>query len=161
MSGSSNEFQGNAIKAVCSIYVPVRNPIMSAQWWQQHFGLGFAVPFNPAEAQAIMKLSDGQWLHLVETGGQVDNQFLNKAGYEMFRFTFEVRGIEVLHDRLQSNGVRIEQLKDRDSCGINFVFYDLDGNKFDVNEVVSVHRTAAEADKVKAHLFNLAYPKSQ
>jgi hypothetical protein len=156
MSGISNEFQGNALKAVCSVYVPVRNPIKSAQWWVQNFGLEFAMPFNPAEAQAIMKLTDGQWLHLVETEGQIDNQFPNKSGYEMFRFTFEVRRIEVLHDHLQSNGVRIEHLKDRDSCGINFEFYDLDGNKFDVNEVVNVHRTPSEVDNLKAHLFSLA-----
>lgn len=147
--------QGNALKAVCSIYVPVRNPLKSVQWWQKNFGLEYAVPFNEAEDQAILKLSDGQWLHLVETAGPIDNQFPNKAGYEMFRLTFEVRQIEVLHDHLKKNGVRIEELQDRDSCGINFVFYDLDGNKFDVNECVNVHRTSEEVEKVKAHLFNL------
>jgi hypothetical protein len=156
MSEFSREFQGNALKTVCSVYVPVRNPIKSAQWWQRNFGLEYAVPFNPGEAQVILKLSDGQWLHLVETDGRIDNHFTNKAGYEMFRFTFEVRRIEVLHDHLQSNGVRVEHLKDRGSCGINFVFYDLDGNKFDVNEVVNVHRTPAEVGKIKAHLFDLA-----
>jgi len=147
--------QGNALKTVCSIYVPVRNPSKSAQWWQQNFGLEYAVPFNEAEDQAILKLSDGQWLHLVETIGTIDNQFPNKAGYEMFRLTFEVRQIEVLHDHLKQNGVRIDELQDRNSCGINFVFYDPDGNKFDVNECVNVHRTPEEVDKVKAHLFNL------
>ncbi|MCU6795572.1 VOC family protein [Paenibacillus sp. WQ 127069] len=141
MSQISNVFQGTALKGICSVYVPVSNPIKSAQWWQQHFGLEYAVPFNPAEAQAIMKLSDGQWLHLVETEGEIDSQFPNKLGNEMFRFTFEVSGIEVLHDHLKSSGVRIEQLHDRGSCGFNFVFFDLDGNKFDVNEVVLVHGT--------------------
>ncbi|MGM0881846.1 MAG: VOC family protein [Bacillota bacterium] len=147
--------QGNALKAVCSFYVPVRNPLKSAQWWQRNFGLEYAVPFNEADSQVILKLSDGQWLHLVETEGAFDNQFPNKAGYEMFRLTFEVRQIEVLHDHLKTNGVRIEDLEDRDSCGINFVFYDPDGNKFDVNECVNVHRTSDEVEKVKAHLFNL------
>lgn len=141
MSQISNVFQGTSLKGICSVYVPVSNPIKSAQWWQHNFGLEFAVPFNPAEAQAIMKLADGQWLHLVETEDEVDSQFLNKLGDEMFRFTFEVSGIEVLHDYLNSSGVRIEQLHDRGSCGFNFVFFDLDGNKFDVNEVVLVHGT--------------------
>lgn len=145
--------QGNALKSVCSIYVPVRNGLASAKWWQQNFGLEYAVPYNDAEAQAILKLADGQWLHLVETEGRMDNPFPNKAGYEMFRFTFEVRQIEVLYDQLITNGVRIEDLEDRDSCGINFVFYDLDGNKFDVNECIHVHRTPEEVDKVKAKLF--------
>lgn len=143
----------NTLKCVCSVYVPVRNALRSAEWWQRNFGLAFAVPYNPAEAQAILKLSDGQWLHLVETEGEIDNQFPNKAGYRMFRLTFEVREIERLYDRLQSNGVKTEDLKDRDSCGINFIFYDLDGNKFDVNEVVHIHRTPAEVEQVKAHLF--------
>ncbi|MOA63178.1 hypothetical protein D3C78_1888120 [compost metagenome] len=73
----------------------------------------------------------------------------------MFRLTFEVRQIEVLYDHLKTNGVKIEELQDRASCGINFVFYDLDGNKFDVNECVTVHRTPEEVEQVKAHLFNL------
>jgi len=144
------------LKAVCSNYVPVRNPLKSAEWWQRNFGLEYAVPYNEAEAQVILKLSDGQWLHLVETEGAIDNQFPNKVGYAMFRLTFEVRQIEVLHDHLRSNGVRIENLEDRDSCGINFVFYDPDGNKFDVNECVDVHRTLEEAKRVKAHLFDMA-----
>ncbi|MBW7454511.1 VOC family protein [Paenibacillus sepulcri] len=153
---SSNKLQGNGLKCICSVYVPVKDPIKSAHWWQQHFGLDFAVPFNPEEAQAIMKLSDGQWLHLVETKGNIDNQFVNKAGYEMFRLTFEVRQIEVLHDHLLANGVKVDELKDRGSCGINFVFYDLDGNKFDINENVSVQREPEEIDKVKQHLFSHA-----
>lgn len=148
-------FQGNSLRAVCSVYVPVRNPLISANWWQRNFGLEYAVPYNSAEAQVILKLSDGQWLHLVETAGEINNQFLDKAGYEMFRLTFDVRRIEELHDHLLSNGVRIENLEDRGNCGINFVFYDPDGNKFDVNEVVRVHRSAEESEQAKDRLFNL------
>ncbi|WP_213527921.1 VOC family protein [Paenibacillus sp. J31TS4] len=147
--------EGNTLKAVCSIYVPVNHALKSAQWWQRNFGLAYAVPFNEGENQAILKLSDGQWLHLVETEGPIDNQFPNKEGYEMFRLTFEVRQIEVLYDRLKTNGVRVEELKDRGSCGINFVFYDPNGNKFDVNECVTIHRTPEEVERVKAHLFHL------
>jgi catechol 2,3-dioxygenase-like lactoylglutathione lyase family enzyme len=148
--------RGNALKTVCSVYVPVSNPLKSAQWWQRNFGLEYAVPYNEVEAQVILKLSDGQWLHLVEAEGPIDNQFSNKAGYEMFRLTFEVREIEVLYDHLKDNGVKIDELKDRDSCGVNFVFYDPDGNKFDVNECINVHRTPAEAEKAKARLFQFA-----
>ncbi|MBB3155369.1 hypothetical protein FHS16_005477 [Paenibacillus endophyticus] len=144
----------NALKAVCSIYIPVRSPLKSAKWWQQNFGLEYAVPYNEAEAQVILKLSDGQWMHLVETEGPIENQFPNKAGYEMFRLTFEVRQIEVLYDHLKTTDIQIGRLEDRGSCGINFVFYDLDGNKYDVNECVNVHRTPEEVDKVKVHLFD-------
>jgi len=151
-----SEASRNALKCICSVYVPVKNPVRSAEWWQRNFGLEYAVPFNPSEAQAILKLSDGQWLHLVETEGEIDSHFPNKAGYQMFRFTFEVREIERLYDRLQANAVTIEELEDRGSCGINFVFYDLDGNKFDVNECIEAHRTPEEVEKVKAHLFQYA-----
>ncbi|WP_211748194.1 VOC family protein [Paenibacillus sp. Marseille-Q4541] len=147
-------FEGNTLKTVCSVYVPVRNPVKSADWWERNFGLEYAVPYNSAEAQVILKLSDGQWLHLVETKGEFNNQFPNESGYEMFRITFEVRRIEELHDHLRANGVIIEKLEDRGSCGINFVFYDLDGNKFDVNEVVHAHRTPEETKQAKARLFN-------
>lgn len=150
-----SEVSGNALKCVCSVYVPVKSPVRSAEWWQRNFGLEYAVPFNSSENQAILKLSDGQWLHLVETEGEIDNQFPNKAGYQMFRFTFEVREIERLYDRLQSNSVKIDELEDRGNCGINFVFYDLDGNKFDVNESIEAHRTPEEVERVKAHLFHI------
>jgi len=149
-------FQVNTLRTVCSVYVPVRNPLSSATWWQRNFGLEYAVPYNAEEAQVILKLADGQWLHLVETDGDNDNKFINKAGYPMFRLTFEVRQIEKLHDHLQTNGVRIEDLEDRGSCGINFVFFDPDGNKFDVNEVIHLHRTAEETEQAKARLFNYA-----
>jgi catechol 2,3-dioxygenase-like lactoylglutathione lyase family enzyme len=151
----NQELQGNALRAICSFYVPVRNPLKSAEWWQRNFGLEYAVPYNPAENSVILKLSEGQWMHLMETEGLIDNQFPVKGGYEMFRFTFDVTQIEVLHDRLKSNGVRIEELRDRDSCGINFVFFDPDGNKFDVNEVVRVSRTPEEAKKLREHLFSV------
>lgn len=148
-------FQVSTLKTVCSVYVPVRNPLSSAAWWQRNFGLEYAVPYNAEEAQVILKLGDGQWLHLVETEGDIHNQFMNKAGYEMFRLTFEVRQIELLHEHLQSNGVKIEDLTDRGSCGINFVFFDPDGNKFDVNEVIHAHRTAEETEQAKARLFSI------
>lgn len=153
MNESTPQRLGNSLKCICSVYVPVRDPLLSAEWWQRNFGLEFAVPFNPQEAQAIMKLSDGQWLHLVETKGEIDNAFPNKEGYPMFRFTFEVRQIEHLYDHLQSSGAQTDHPADRGACGINFVFYDLDGNKFDVNECIEVHRTPAEVAKVKEHLF--------
>ncbi|AFC31175.1 Glyoxalase/bleomycin resistance protein/dioxygenase [Paenibacillus mucilaginosus 3016] len=153
MNSKNHGVAGSALKAVCSVYIPVRSPLDSAAWWQRHFGLEYAVPFNPAESQVILKLSDGQWLHLVETEGPIDNQFPNKAGEAMFRMTFEVRRIEVLYERLQSSGVQTEGPEDRGSCGINFVFYDPDGNKFDVNECVRVHRTPEETERLRSRLF--------
>lgn len=146
--------QDSGLKCICSVYVPVKDPASSAEWWQRNFGLEFAVPFHAEADQAILKLSDGQWLHLVQTKGPLDSQFPNKSGYAMFRLTFEVRQIEALHGRLLENGVNLDELQDRGSCGINFVFYDPDGNKFDVNENVTMHRTEEEVNEVKELLFS-------
>lgn len=49
--------------------------------------------------------------------------------------TFEVDGIEKLrelHSFLTEKGVMVENIEDRGHPGNNFVFYDIDGNKFDV-----------------------------
>jgi len=49
--------------------------------------------------------------------------------------TFEVDGIDQLrklHSLLKEKGVTVGNIEDRGHPGNNFVFYDLDGNKFDV-----------------------------
>ncbi|GGG61425.1 VOC family protein [Paenibacillus radicis (ex Gao et al. 2016)] len=153
MTELSKDGWKNAMRAVCSVYVPVKNPLDSAAWWQRHFGLEWAMPYPPGGEHAILKLAEGQWLHLVETEGDFHSQFRDKLGYEMFRFTFEVREIEHIYDRLRTGGVNVQELQDRGSCGINFVFYDPDGNKFDVNEVVQAHRSPEEAAAVLNYLF--------
>jgi hypothetical protein len=33
---------------------------------------------------------------------------------------------------LQTEGVELETLRDEGGCGFQFIFYDLDGNKFNV-----------------------------
>jgi hypothetical protein len=143
----------NMLKAVNWFYVPVRNRIQSAEWWQRHFGLSLAVPLDPTGTHAILKLSDGQWLHLVETEGDISNQFPEKTGYERSRVTFDVRHIEKLYEQLRSSGIKVDELQDRASCGINFVFYDLDGNKFDVNEMIETYRTVEGVTNVRDELF--------
>jgi len=38
----------------------------------------YAVPFNPSESQAILKLSDGQWLHWRKPRGRSITNFLER-----------------------------------------------------------------------------------
>jgi len=54
---------------------------------------------------------------------------------EYFTLTFEVNGRDQLiefNNFLQTKGVRVGEIEDRGHPGNNFVFYDIDGNMFDV-----------------------------
>lgn len=61
--------------------------------------------------------------------------FVDYKGIEWFSLTFEVNGLEALsslHSDLKDRGVQVGEIEDRGHPGRNFVFSDLDGNKFDV-----------------------------
>lgn len=140
------------LKCIPSVYIPVNNLEESSRWWVDHFNLDFIVPLKPESEQAILKLGDGQWLHLVKTRGDQATNSVSKKD-DMFSLTFEVREIEKLYQRCMENGVKIEALELREDCGINFNFFDPDGNKFDVNENIYMHRTEFEIEKVLKELF--------
>ncbi|MDA6151355.1 VOC family protein, partial [Escherichia coli] len=56
-------------------------------------------------------------------------------GNERFSLTFEVNGLnalESIHKDFRQNEIRVGEIENRGHTGRNFVFYDLDGNKFDV-----------------------------
>ncbi|MGA5691392.1 VOC family protein [Cytobacillus pseudoceanisediminis] len=144
------------LKCIPSVYIPVKNLEKSSQWWIGNFNLEFVVPLKPESEQAILKLGDGQWLHLVKTRGDQTTNFISQKDgveYDMFSLTFEVREIEKLYQRCVKNGVKIEGLELRKGCGINFRFYDPDGNKYDVNENIYMHRTEFEIEKVLNEMF--------
>ena len=49
--------------------------------------------------------------------------------------TFEVdggKGLSALHKQFKEKGVRVGEIEDRGHAGNNFIFYNLDGNIFDV-----------------------------
>lgn len=86
------------------------------------------------EKKAILDLAN-QSFFLVKTAANESANFTDDDGHERFSLTFEVNGLDrlkALHQELQEKGVRIEEIEDRGHSGNNFVFYDLDGNKFDV-----------------------------
>lgn len=62
-------------------------------------------------------------------------QFLDYNGNDHFTLTFEVDGLNNLkrfHEYLKNKGVSVGEMEDRGHPGNNFVFYDLNGNTFDV-----------------------------
>ena len=63
------------------------------------------------------------------------SNFFDIYGNERFSITFEVNGLnalESIHKDFRQNEIRVGEIENRGHTGRNFVFYDLDGNKFDV-----------------------------
>ena len=119
------------IKRVGTTYIPVVDPEKSSIWYQEILG---AVENYRNTDKAILDFAD-QSFFLVKAKIGEPFGFLDSYEQEQFTLTFEVDGIEQLmefHDFLKEKGVRIGEIEDRGHPGNNFVFYDIDGNVFDV-----------------------------
>lgn len=119
------------IHRVGTIYVPVVNPELSSKWYQEKLG---AVENFRNDDKAILDFAN-QSFFLVKSKVGEKAIFQDHKGNEHFLMTFEVDGIEQLrkfHSVLTEKGVTVENIEDRGHPGNNFVFYDIDGNKFDV-----------------------------
>ncbi|TSB46056.1 VOC family protein [Alkalicoccobacillus porphyridii] len=119
------------IKRVGTIYVPVENPAISSIWYQKTLG---AVENYRDEDKAILDFAN-QSFFLVKSKIGEKAIFKDYKGAEHFLMTFEVDGIDELkqfHSFLTQKEVTVGNIEDRGHPGNNFVYYDLDGNKFDV-----------------------------
>lgn len=64
-----------------------------------------------------------------------NSNFTDSNGNERFSMTFEVDGLdalEELHNFFKGREMHVGNIENRGHAGRNFVFADLDGNKFDV-----------------------------
>jgi len=114
-----------------TIYIPVRNVKESANWYTKILG---AKQNYLDDKKAILDLAN-QSVFLVEAAENQSANFFDSEGNEHFSFTFEVNGrkeLEELHTHLAKLGVYVGEIEDRGHLGRNFIFLDLDGNKFDV-----------------------------
>ena len=119
------------IHRVGTIYLPVVNPEVASNWYQEKLG---AIENFRNEDKAILDFAN-QSFFLVKAKEGVKAIFQDHRGNEHFFMTFEVDGIDQLrklHSLLKEKGVTVGNIEDRGHPGNNFVFYDLDGNKFDV-----------------------------
>jgi len=119
------------LKRVSHSYLPVSDLKRALKWYVQYLGLT-QLPRN----EAILILGNGQWLFLLESKSNKNANFVTDQwdgdDYEMFSLTFETDDIIKLHDSLRKSGTYVEPIVDQDSCGLQFKFKDLDGNKFNV-----------------------------
>ncbi|TLS36972.1 VOC family protein [Pseudalkalibacillus caeni] len=117
-------------------YIPVTDLEKSTEWYNEKLGAEVNYKDNK---KSILELANQSFFLVKAKAGQILN-FTDIDGNEHFPFTFEVDGedkLVKLHNELMEKGVRVGEIEDRGHQGRNFVFYDPDGNKFDVWSVLS------------------------
>ncbi|MEK3990470.1 MULTISPECIES: VOC family protein [Robertmurraya] len=116
---------------VGTTYIPVTNVEDSADWYVTN--LAAELSYQDAD-KAIINLAN-QSFFLVKANENQSSNFLDYKGGKWFSVTFEVDGMDALqnlHKEFKEKGVRVGDIENRGHAGRNFVFYDLDGNGFDV-----------------------------
>ncbi|HWI48871.1 MAG TPA: VOC family protein, partial [Rummeliibacillus sp.] len=86
------------------------------------------------EDKAILNFAN-QSIFLVKSKKNQSANFYDIYGKERFSLTFEVDGLNALvaiHKDFTEKEIKVGEIENRGHTGRNFVFYDLDGNKFDV-----------------------------
>ncbi|MED1863098.1 VOC family protein [Fictibacillus nanhaiensis] len=121
---------------VGTTYVPVMHVDHSAKWYAEK--LGATINYCDDE-KAILDLADHSFFLVRSTEDETSN-FTDYNGNKRFSLTFEVDGKEALytlHAEFRTQGVQTGDIEDRGHIGENFVFFDADGNCFDVWSVLS------------------------
>lgn len=116
---------------VGTTYIPVSNVELSSEWYVNKLGAELSYK---DEDKAILNFAN-QSIFLVKSKKDQSANFYDIYGVERFSITFEVNGLnalEAIHRDFIDKQIRVGAIEDRGHSGRNFVFFDLDGNKFDV-----------------------------
>ncbi|UTR07015.1 VOC family protein [Alkalihalobacillus sp. LMS6] len=116
---------------VGTIYLPVVSVDVSADWYIKNLCAELSYK---DEEKAILNVANLS-VFLVKSHEDQTANFYDCNGAERFSVTFEVDGLhalEALHNEYRQKGVKVGDIESRGHAGKNFVFYDLDGNLFDV-----------------------------
>ncbi|WP_458354213.1 VOC family protein [Peribacillus frigoritolerans] len=116
---------------VGTTYIPVSNVELSSEWYINKLGAELS---HKDEDKAILNFAN-QSFFLVKSKENQSSNFYDIYGVEHFSITFEVNGLnalEAIHRDFIGKQIRIGAIENRGHSGRNFVFFDLDGNKFDV-----------------------------
>ena len=116
---------------VGTTYIPVKDVNLASDWYVNNL----EAQLNYIdEDKAIINLAN-QSFFLVKAGENESANFYDRYGKERFSITFEVDGLstlEKIHKQFINREIKVGEIEDRGHAGRNFVFYDVDGNKFDV-----------------------------
>ncbi|MBX9976407.1 VOC family protein [Cytobacillus firmus] len=110
---------------------PVTNVDLSSDWYVNK--LGAELSYKDQD-KAILNFAN-QSIFLVKSNENQSSNFFDIYGNERCSLTFEVNGLnalEAIHKDFRQIEIRVGEIENRGHMGRNFVFYDLDGNKFDV-----------------------------
>ncbi|MGJ3195640.1 VOC family protein [Peribacillus frigoritolerans] len=116
---------------VGTTYIPVSNVELSSKWYVNKLGAELSYK---DEDKAILNFAN-QSIFLVKSKEDQSSNFYDIYGVERFSITFEVNGLnalEAIHRDFSDKQIRVGAIENRGHSGRNFVFFDLDGNKFDV-----------------------------
>lgn len=119
------------LSRVGTTYLPVKDVEESTTWYAEH--LGAKVNYKDND-KAILQFADQSFFLVKSPLGESAN-FTDSYGNECFSVTFEVNGVEALanlHQDFKGRDINVGKIEDRGHAGRNFVFYDPNGNKFDV-----------------------------
>ncbi|WP_223829675.1 VOC family protein [Paenibacillus arenilitoris] len=126
------------IKNINCAYVPVASPEKAAEWYGRVLGMKLRSPVEPGRG-AIMVMDEGQWLFLLPSPDMTPLTFSTTgwaddgAPFEMFPICFTTTRIQPLYASLKESGAWVEaDIRDEGSCGLQLMFKDPDGNKFQV-----------------------------
>ena len=122
---------GEKLLRIGTTYIPVTNVDLSSDWYENK--LGAELSYKDQD-KAILNFAN-QSIFLVKSNENQSSNFFDIYGNERFSITFEVNGLNALeriHKEFKQSEIRVGEIEDRGHSGRNFVFYDLDGNKFDV-----------------------------
>lgn len=110
--------------------IPIKNIEKSIEWYKNMLNLTF-IWHSKEEKLAQLNLPSGQMLFLVETKDDTTATFtVNGEKHQVIGF--HTTRIEELYKHLVDNEVKVEPIID-DGAGNKFLhFYDLNGNKFNV-----------------------------
>ena len=116
---------------VGTTYIPVTNVELSSKWYENNLSAELSYK---DEDKAILNFAN-QSFFLVKSKENQSSNFYDCHGEERFSITFEVNGLnalEAIHREFKDKEIRVGEIENRGHSGRNFVFFDLDGNKFDV-----------------------------
>ncbi|WP_419887056.1 VOC family protein [Neobacillus niacini] len=122
---------GERLLRIGTTYIPVTNVDLSSDWYVNK--LGAELSYKDQD-KAILNFANLSFFLMRSNKNQSSN-FFDIYGNECFSLTFEVNGLkalEAIHKDFKEREIRVGEIEDRGHSGRNFVFYDLDGNKFDV-----------------------------
>jgi predicted enzyme related to lactoylglutathione lyase len=115
------------LKKVSCIYIPSSNPDRTFKWFAEHFQL-------LSSEGPWVTLEDGTDIMFIEEKEGTRMKYKTDAwagqNFDMNMLSFQVEEIEKLHSSLNQSGSQVEGIRDNGGCGIEFYFYDSDGNKY-------------------------------